>query len=289
MLWRLFFAAAAHLPLTWLHAIGHGLSRLLLWLPNKPRRIARQNLALCLPELSEPARQRLLSESLSHFGRAAAESPALWFAPLSRLDQWTLGVEGADAVSAALDAGHGVILFTPHIGSWEMVGIDASRRWPITHLYKAQKGAVDALIYAGRSRCGAHLAPSDGSGVRMLLAGLKRGEAVGILPDQDPPLGSGQFVPFFGHLAHTPVLPAKLASRGRVALFICWAERTGGGFRITYEPAPEGIANKDAQASLSALNQAVEALVRRLPEQYWWGYPRFRRRPEGQPPFYASR
>lgn len=288
MLWRLFFAAAARLPLPWLHAIGHALSRLLLWLPNKPRRIARHNLALCLPELTEPARRRLLSESLSHFGRAMTESPALWQAPLSRLDRWTLEVRGAEAVSAAVDAGHGVILFTPHIGSWEMVGIDASRRWPITHLYKAQKGEVDALIHAGRSRCGAKLAPSDGGGVRMLLAGLKRGEAVGILPDQDPPEGSGQFVPFFGHLAHTPVLPAKLASRQGIALFLCWAERLPGGFRISYEAAPQGIADKDPQRSLTALNQAVETLVRHLPEQYWWGYPRFRRRPEGAPPFYPA-
>ena len=288
MLWRLIFWLAARLPLRWLHATGRGLGWLLWHWPNKAQRIGRHNLAVCLPSHGEAEREALLRRSLGHFGQAVAESPALWYAPPARLQRWTLEVQGAEQVDAAIARGHGVILFTPHIGSWEMVGLDTSRRWPITHLYKPQGGSVDRLIHAGRSRFGAKLAPSDGSGVRMLLAGLKRGEAVGILPDQDPPRGSGAFVPFFGIEAHTPVLPAKLASRPGVECFLCWAERAPGGFRIHYESAPAEVSNKAAEDSLIALNQAVEQLVRRLPEQYWWGYPRFRRRPEGEPRFYPK-
>lgn len=290
MFWRLLFSLAARLPLPLAHALGSLLAGLLIILPNKPRRIAQTNLDRCLPELPPPRRRQILHACLRHFGRAMLEAPVLWFGAPTRIRRWTREVRGAAAVDKAIAAGHGVILFTPHIGSWEMVGLDSSRRWPITHLYKAQKGAVDALILAGRSRFGAELAGSDGGGVRKLLAALKKGEAVGILPDQDPPAGSGLHAPCFGHLAHTPILPAKLASRGRVALFMCWAERLprGQGFRIVYEPAPEAIRDRDPAAALTALNGAVETLVRRLPEQYWWGYPRFRRRPEGEPPFYTG-
>ncbi len=291
MLWRCAFWLISLLPLSWLHGLGHGLSRLLLRLPNRQRQLAEHNLAQCLPELTAAQRQRLLAQALSHFARAALESPALWRASEARITRWIRSVHGAELVTQALAEGRGAILFTPHLGSWEMVGLDSSRRWPITHLYKAQKGAVDGLIHAGRSRFGARLAASDSGGVRKLLAALKRGEAIGILPDQDPPPGSGEFAGFFGHLAHTPVLPVKLAARPGVALFFCWAERlpAGQGFSIHYETAPEAIGNPDPQVALRALNHGVELLVRRMPEQYWWGYPRFRRRPDGESPFYPAR
>lgn len=288
MLWSWIFALTARLPLSWLHTLGRLLGRLLVWLPNKPRRIAALNIERCLPELDAAARQHILRESLSQFGCAALESPALWQGPEGRVKSWIVAVHGAEAVHAAHAQGHGIILFTPHIGSWEMIGLHASLNWPITHLYKAQKGQVDALIARGRSRFGARLAASDGSGVRRLLAALKAGEAIGILPDQDPPPGSGQFVPLFGIPAHTPALPAKLAARPGVQSFLCWAQRLPGaeGFAIHYEPAPAEVASSDPQQALSAINRMVESLIRRLPEQYWWGYPRFRRRPEGEPRFY---
>jgi len=76
-------------------------------------------------------------------------------------------------------------------------------------------------------------------------------------------------------------LVGKLASRGGAPVWFVSAERLswGRGFRFHLERAPHGI--DDPELSPAALNQGVEACVTRLPEQYWWSYKRYRRRPPG--------
>ena len=69
-------------------------------------------------------------------------------------------------------------------------------------------------------------------------------------------------------------------------MWFCIAERLprGRGYRIHLLPAPEGIA--DPQTGVAALNRGVEDMIRRWPEQYWWAYRRYRRRPPGEAKFY---
>lgn len=192
----------------------------------------------------------------------------------------------APAVAARLRMladGHpgGAIILCPHIGSWELAGMFCAHHGGITSLYKPQPGVIDDLIRSGRQRLGANLVSSDGGGVRALLAALRRGERVGILPDQDPPQGAGAFAPLFSIEAHTPTLVNGLAQRTQARILFSYAERVGWRrFRFHVLPAP------DAAHSVAAMNGAVERAILHLPGQYWWSYRRFRRRPEGQPPFY---
>jgi KDO2-lipid IV(A) lauroyltransferase len=153
-------------------------------------------------------------------------------------------------------------------------------------MYRLQGSLWDDVMKRGRERFGAKLVPSDRGGVRELLEALRRGDSIGVLPDQDPPEGSGVFAPFFGIAAHTPVLASRLAHRTGAAVLYVFAERLGWGrgFVLHIVPAPAEVADADEAPACAALNQGLEDCIRRFPAQYWWGYARFRRRPPGEPP-----
>lgn len=276
--------AMGMLPLPVLRALGRAYGLLAASLPTRQRRIARQHLDRLFPHTSQGVRRRLASQSLQAFGCALCESQAVWFGPRRRLLRWTDAPAAAARLDAlAITAPGGTIVLCPHIGCWELAGMFCAQHGGITSLYKPQKGPIDALMHRGRQRLGARLVPSDAGGVRALLAALKRGERVGILPDQDPPLGSGDFAPLFGVNAHSPTLVNRLAKRTGARVVYCYAERVGWSrFRLHILPAPR------AGENLVALNASVEACIMHLPGQYWWAYRRYRRRLPGEPDFYRG-
>ena len=279
---RVLLTIAGQLPLPLLHGVGWLAGQLLWMLPGSLKRVTLRHLELCLPDLSPEARRRLARRSLIESMKAVAEAPAIWFGSRRRLRRWCADLDASRELRAAIASPRGVMVLTPHLGAWELVGQFAAAVGPITILYKPQKGAIDAVIRAGRARLsGADPVPTSPSGVRALLAALKRGETVGILPDHDPPEGSGRFAPFFGIPAHTMDLVGKLAARSDAAAFFVVARRRswGRGFDIEVTRAPAELADPDGGAA--ALNRGVEACVMRCPEQYWWGYKRYRRRPPG--------
>lgn len=284
------FRILARLPLPLAHAVGVLVGWLLWLVPNKHRDITRLHIQQCFPELGHGQQKRLARRSLREAGKTLAEGPVLWAGPEHRVRRLVREVRGKDLLEAGLAAGKGVITAAPHLGAWEMAGLQCSLFAPITSLYKPQKGDWDALIKQGRQRFGATLVPSDNSGVRKQLAALKRGEVVGILPDQDPPPGAGVFAPFFGIEAHSPVLLARLARRTNATVLTMHAERLswGRGYILHFGSVADAVHDENERAAVAAVNTAVEYCVRRLPQQYWWAYARFRRRPEGEADFYGG-
>ena len=127
----------------------------------------------------------------------------------------------------------------------------------------------------GRGRGDVRLVPADFSGVRELFAALKRGEAVGFLPDQVPGIGEGEWADFFGRPAYTATLAPKLAGRADVACFLAYARRLprGAGYALMVRPFPECLPH---ESPARLVNRALEALVRECPEQYLWGYNRYK-------------
>ena len=272
------------LPLWLLHGAGTVLGTLLAVVPNKLSRLARVHVDIAFPDKTPAERAGIVRTSLCHMGMTLMEAPALWFGPRWRVRRWV--DDGAAAAKLREVCAGGAILLTPHLGSWEFAGLFASAHVRITSLYKPQKGVFDALIKEGRERLGASLAPSTIHGVKQLLEALRRREAIGVLPDQDPPWGSGVFAPLFGVPAHTTELVGKLAARARVPVWFIVAERLplARGYRVHLLPAPEGIA--DPALAAAALNRGIEQLLARWPGQYWWSYKRYRRRPPGEADFY---
>ncbi|MGH8529661.1 MAG: lysophospholipid acyltransferase family protein [Nevskiales bacterium] len=275
-------------PLPVLHALGASLSVLFGLLPNRRLRRARINLRLCFPELSHAERGRLTRQSMRHLGRTMLETPRLWFGPHSRVRRLFREVRGTEHLQAALAEGRGVILLAPHL-SWEAAVLCAGLHAPTTFLYSPQKLIIESLMCAGRGRFGTRLVQAIPGQVRAQLQGrLDAGEAVLILPDQDPPPGRGIFAPFFGVPAHTPTLAARLANttQARVLLMQVQRLRWSRGFQVSFLPAPADIAHPDPERAAAAVNAAMEQCIRPFVGQYMWNVRRFVRRPPGQPMVY---
>jgi KDO2-lipid IV(A) lauroyltransferase len=282
-------ALLAVIPLPLQHAVGGFLGSLFALFPNRHRRITLRNLALCFPQLSERERARLLVLSLRETAKAILETAIMWRAGRERLQKLIRGVEGEELLHAAIEQGRGVIIASPHLGSWELIGQYLLMQHPLTCMYKpAENAALDRIMFEGRSHLGMDLAPTDVGGVRILLGALKRGELVGILPDQDPRDGAGVFAPFFGIATNTMTLLPKLAAKSQATVLVAYAERLpwGRGYRIHFLPVDSAVNDKDDVRAATALNQAVETAVRQSPAQYAWSYKRFRTRPEGEPSLY---
>ncbi len=277
------------LPLPLIHGIGVLFGQLFSLLPNRHRRISLRNLELCFADMGERARARLLVQSLQETGKTFMETALMWCGSRRRIMGLVREVVGEEHLDAALERGKGVILAAPHLGSWELIGHYVAATAPITCLYKPPRSpAVEQVMRRGRMHLGVALAPTDASGVKTLLALLKRGEVAGILPDQDPGKRGGVFAPFFGIAANSMTLLPRLANKSGATVLVSYAERLpwGRGYRLHFMPCATEVSDKDPVTAASALNAAVEAAVRECPEQYQWSYKRFRTRPEGEPPLY---
>lgn len=273
------------LPLRFNHALGGLLGRALYHFSENNRRLARRNIALCFPEWDEAQREQLVKTSLREMGKAILESGPMWRWSPHKLVSTVTQVSGDELLEQAMAEGRGVILALPHLGSWEVLGIYGSMRWPMTSLYRPPRLAgLDEFIRQGRERAGATLVPTDASGVRALYKALGRGELLAILPDQDPGDEGGVFAPFFGIPANTMTLLPRLAHKSRAVVLFAYAERLpeGRGYHLHFSPAPKALAEADVNKAAAALNAGVESCVRQLPEQYQWSYKRFKRQPAGQ-------
>lgn len=262
----------ARLPLRWLHGAGAALGWVTYWLSPVYAARMRENLFASGVCGSPAASRPLLHKVVAETGKGVAELIAVWFGPddfiPSRLhcDTW-------DVVEAARLSGRGIIFLTPHLGCFEAAALFAARHFPITVLYRSPKLAfLEPLMLAGRNRFNATVAPANLKGVRMLYRALRRGETVGLLPDQAPGVGEGVWADFFGRPAYTMTLVARLQRSTGAVVITAFAERLprGAGYHL-HLAAPAG-AELDAQG----LNRELEALVRRCPAQYLWSYNRYK-------------
>jgi len=261
----------AQLPLRLLHGVGTVLGWIVYGMSPTYRRHLRENLAYA--GIDDPQIRR---DSIASAGRMMMEIPALWFRSHGEVAAMVRSVDGMEAAVAARDQGRTVVFLTPHMGSFEVTAQYAARHTPITVLYRAPKmGFLEPLMREGRERPNIRLATADLSGVREIFAALKRGEPLGMLPDQVPGQGEGEWAEFFGRPAYTMTLAAKIAARPEVACFLAYAKRLprGGGYDLVIRPLTRKL---DGESATRRLNRAVEELVRECPEQYLWGYNRYK-------------
>lgn len=270
----------ARLPLSWLHRAGAVLGWAVYGLSPRYRRHLRENLygsGLCA---DASVCRKLLRQVAAETGKGVTELIAVWFGAdkrisgLVRCDTWNV-------VEEARRGGKGLIFLTPHLGCFEISALYGAQRLPITVLYRPPKLRwLEPLMIAGRSRWQSVVAPATLKGVRMLYKALRRGEAVGLLPDQAPGVGEGAWADFFGRPAYTMTLVSRLQQATGAAVIMAFAERLpcGRGYYLHLQAVPTD--NLDA----SALNRAIENLVRTCPAQYLWGYNRYKVPAGAEPP-----
>ncbi len=292
ILLRAFVGFLSRLPLRAIHALGAAIGWLLMAIPNKRRRVAEVNLALCFPEKDAAARRQLLRGTLIEFGKTL-EAAVIWTKDADGIMRLVTEVKGEEEIGDALELGKGAILAMPHLGAWELVNLYCSARYPVTTMYRPPRiSGLDRTIRSARQRLGARLVAADVSGIRALYRALARGEMVGILPDQIPrQRHGGVFAEFFGIQANTMVLLSKLAQKTGARVVFAYAERLsrGGGFRLRFEAGPAEIGAGTVESSATLVNREIERQVRRLPMQYQWCYKRFRDRPAGERSLYRRR
>ena len=262
-------------PLPLLHLAGAGIGWLAFLLSPTYRRRFVANARQAGYRFAQVRR------AVAEAGKLVAETPRLWFGAAPQV-VW----EQAELIERLRAEGRGIVFLTPHLGCFEVTAqAYASRFGPITVLFRpARKAWLQELVATSRSRPNMSAVPTTLSGVRQMLRALKAGEAVGLLPDQVPPRGLGVWAPFFGKDAYTMTLPARLAQQTGAALLLAWGERLPGGRGYAVRlRAWEGELSADPQQAAAQVNAAMERLVRAGPEQYLWGYARYKQPREEQP------
>jgi KDO2-lipid IV(A) lauroyltransferase len=269
----------ARMPLGLAHALGSVLGWLIYGLSPTWRTRLKSNLAQA--GYRDAATRRA---ALGEAGKLVLEAPRLWLRPREEIMALVRRVEGLDAARAARAAGKGIVFLTPHYGCFEITAHVVAEAGPLTALYRPAKSAwLARMMESGRRRKNVTLAQANLGGVRQLLAALKRGEAIGILPDQVPAEGEGEWVEFFGRAAYTRTLAGKLAARADVAAFLVLGNRLaqGEGYDVRVLPLAPAL---PGEAPSRRVNRAVEEAIRERPGQYLWAYNRYKRPPGAPPP-----
>jgi Kdo2-lipid IVA lauroyltransferase/acyltransferase len=262
----------ALLPLPLIHGFGFVLGWISYSYDKKLARRIRNNIHNSKIAPNDNAQKRLVRLTISETGKSIIETLAIWAKSQRSVLKWVKHCEGWQHVEAALAAKKGIIFLTPHLGCFEITSRYYAARHPITVLYTpAKKQWLSDLMDAGRERSRTQLAPANLTGVRRLLKALKQGEAVGILPDQVPDAGEGEVVTYFGQPAYTMTLVSKLHGATNATVLLAYGERLawGRGYNIHIEPLI-------GDTSPQHINNAIEQMVIKKPEQYLWSYRRFK-------------
>jgi KDO2-lipid IV(A) lauroyltransferase len=266
------FKILSVLPLWLVHGIGWSLG----WLVFAASGVYRRRFLANAHQAGMGWQQWL--GAVGESGKLVAELPRLWLGrPVPVL--W----DGAPHVEAALALGRGVVFLTPHLGCFEITAQAYARRYgqekqPMTVLFRPPRQSwLRALVTTARARPGLHTAPTTLAGVKQMIKALKQGQCLGLLPDQVPPLGMGLWVPFFGREAYTMTLSVRLAQQTGATVLMAWGERLswGRGYRVHVQPLLAALPADSAQA-VGVINHAMEDLIRSCPQQYLWGYARYK-------------
>jgi Kdo2-lipid IVA lauroyltransferase/acyltransferase len=233
------------------------------------------------------ANQVSLRQAATGIGRMAVETAGLWRTPDAAVLDRVKIVGGWDAVVAAKDQGRGIIFLTPHLGTFEIASLFIGSHMPLTAMFRAPRVAwAEPMMRAGRDRLQIRSQPAEMSGIRAMLKALRRGEAIGLLPDQVPDPGrggEGAWADFFGRPAYTITLVQKFAktTQALVVMVACVRLPEAQGYRLAFSSlAPF---SDDAETAARELNAAVEAAIALAPDQYLWSYNRYKVPPGSTP------
>ena len=277
------------LPLPVLALLGRGLGLLLHTFGHARRQVALTNLALCMPEMSEVERRRLVREHFQWTGRSLLERGLLWHASKARL-QRLIHVEGD--VHLAERSDKPVMWLVPHFVALEVAGA-------ATQIYQARMGCdiytaqsnpvMDAAFHKGRARFGLAQLFNRQQGAMPVVRAIKKGTAFFNASDMDFGLRDAAFVPFFGQPAATLLSPSRMARGLGMVVQPLVAEMLPGGqgYRVKFMPAWEHWPSDDPVADAAAMNRFIETQIAEMPAQYLWVHKRFKSRPEGAPPVYG--
>jgi KDO2-lipid IV(A) lauroyltransferase len=290
---------AAALVLQFLGRLPHRLARaicailalLSYWFWPRLRRVGLFNLRLAFPDWTEARRRQVLRGLFRNFGRMLADFAHFRHWRRDNIERLII-YDGFENYERAHREGKGVLFLTAHFGNWELGSFaHGVYGYPCNFVMREMDNPLlDRLINRYRCLSGGR-AIEKSNFAREVLRAFQRGEAVGILSDQNMLAGEGVFVEFFGRPACTTTGPARIARKTGVPIvlgLVIWDARMGK-YRLRFERV-EWIRREDPEEEIRAntanFTRLLEDYVRRYPEQWLWVHRRWKTRPPGEPPLY---
>ena len=280
------FRRMSGLPYAWLRRLGNLAGVVLYYGVPRRRNIARINLRLCFPQMSDRERDALILAHCKFFARSFLDRFVLWYQPIERIREM---VQIEDAHYFEAHAGkEPMILLAPHF-----LGMDAGgSRLSIDHtmftMFANQKNKVfNEEMRKGRARFSGAIVLSRQDGLRGAIRKLREGVPFYFLPDMDLGARDSVFVPFFGVKAATVTSVGRLAQMTRAKVVPCVTLMTDTGYRTRFYPAWDGYPGDDLEAATRQMNAFIEARVLEAPAQYLWTHKRFKTRPPGERDYYG--
>lgn len=274
-----------HLPLAWVRALGWLLGWALYGLAAPRRRVAQTNLRLCFPEKSDAQIRVLTIRTFVHFAQAWLDRGWLWHgSPAVVRRRLTL----SGAVNE-LQGREPVVIFAPHFvgldAGWTALTQQLSRQFTTIYTNQADK-VIDAWILAGRQRFGAARLFGRVNGVKTIVAALRAGDPLYLLPDMNFGPEDSVFVPFYGVSAATVPSLSRFAKLGRAKVVPVVTRMTRRGYEVQVMPAWPGFPSDDVVADTALMNLRLQSFIDTMPDQYFWVHKRFKDRPPGAPVVY---
>jgi KDO2-lipid IV(A) lauroyltransferase len=280
-----FMKLLAFLPLPVIRGLGVALGCLLYGLIGARRRVVHANFSVCFPALSAGARRRLAIQTFVHFSQAWLDRAWLWHAPQA----WVQRRVRLTGAVGELAGNQPTVIFLPHF-----VGLDAA--WAATALavprssttiYTDQSNKlVDQWILQGRQRFGLLRLFGRIEGVKPIVAALREGQPLYLLPDMDFGPDESVFVPFYGMSTATVPSLSRFARLGRAKVVPLLPRLTADGYEVQVMPAWAGFPSADPVADTALMNARLQGYIDTMPSQYYWVHKRFKTRPAGEASVY---
>jgi len=275
------------LPLPKLQRIGRHLGTLIWYTVPYRKSVGMVNLRVCFPDWTEEQLKAMLKAHYQSMGIGAMELAAAWYGDPAHISEYA-DIEGLEHFKAANDAGDGVLLFTGHFTTLEIIGRLLLYRQPISCIYRAPKHPVfrrEMETLRRREMVGIY----DADEANQMIRALRRGEIIWYTPDQGRAIKQSELSPFFGEPAVTNAVSGRLAKMGRARVIpFTGYRKPDGRYQIRIFPAQPEYLEADPQRVADMTNQWIERFVDYAPEQYFWLHRRFKRRGQNLPNLYKN-
>ena len=277
----------ALLPLAWAMALARHWGWLLARVVRLRRAYVLETLARCFPEKSDRERKEIYFELCRHQATNLMELMRFAGGKDAEL-AGILDVHGEEIVKEALTRGKGVLILIAHFGTYDLMGLYASKLfgYPLTIITKTLKNAkLNELWWELRSKAGVTEIPAH-KAYRPCVRALQKNGLVGFMLDQNRPTPQGVFVDFFGKSASTtPGLAFMSAQTGAPVVPVFMRRTPEGRHVLEARPLLEPPVDRKEETLLAftaTCTRIIEDEIRRYPAQWLWFHKRWKSRPTGE-------
>lgn len=266
--------------------IGRMIGIFMMYCLPRRRQIAKVNLSLCFPQLTESARKTLLRENFAALGIALIETGMTWWFPVQKIEN-LVKFTNLHHLENAMKQGRGILLLGAHFTTLDFAGRLTAHRYPFYVTYRPSKNKlIDAMLLYYRTDLFDHAISRDT--MRSMIKKLKENKVVWYAPDQDYGRKQSVFAPFFGVNAATITATARIAKMTECIIIPIGQYRlpNGQGYEFVTHPPLENFPQGDEIADATRINQLIEQAILHAPEQYLWQHRRFKTRPLGEESVY---